>query len=93
MLLGVLLGQRQFDRAWNECLTRGPEVRDALLRLDGDYPARLEQLGTDVPCRCGFRPTILHYLSNERGFRLWMTNNHEVVSFSSSGRSSIRPRR
>jgi hypothetical protein len=83
MLAGVLLGQRQFDRAWNECLTRGQDVRAALLRLDGDYPARLEDLAIDLPCRCGMRRTILHYLSNERGFRLWITNNREVVSFSS----------
>ena len=83
MLLGVLLGQRQFDRAWNECLTRGHEVRNALLQRDGDFPARLEDLGMELPCRCGLRTTILHYLSNERGFRLWITNNREVVSFDS----------
>jgi len=83
MLLGVLLGQRQFERAWNECLTRGHEVRDALLQREGDYPARLEELGIELPCRAGFRTTILRYLSNERGFRLWMTNNREVVKFDS----------
>lgn len=81
---GVLLGQRQFTRAWNECLTRGYEARDALVRYhaqhDG-YPARLEELGTEIPCRCGMRKTILRYLSNERGFRLWMTNEREVVAF------------
>jgi hypothetical protein len=88
MLCGVLLGQRQFERAWDECLTRGHEVRAALLQRDGDYPARLEELDIDLPCRCGFRPTILHYLSNERGFRLWMTNNRQVVNFSSRKVSS-----
>ena len=93
MFAGVILGQRQFERAWDECLTRGHEVRDALLKHDGDYPARLEQLDIDIPCRCGFRTTILHYLSNERGFRLWMTNDREVVSFSSSGKFSTPQRR
>ena len=83
MLLGLLLGQRQFERAWNECLTRGHEVRHALLQRHGDYPVRLEELDIDLPCRAGFRTTILRYLSNERGFRLWMTNNREVVNFSS----------
>jgi hypothetical protein len=81
---GVLLGQRHFARAWNECLTRGDEVRDALVRFhaqhDG-YPARLEELEVEIPCRCGLRKTILRYLSNEHGFRLWMTNDREVVSF------------
>ena len=84
ILGGLLLGQRQFARAWDECRTRGYEVRDALVRHhtrhDG-YPARLEELGIEIPCRCGFRKTILRYLSNERGFRLWMTNDREVISF------------
>ena len=88
MFAGVILGQRQFERAWEECLTRGHEVRDALLKLDGDYPSRLEQLDIEIPCRCGFRTTILHYLSNERGFRLWMTNDREVVNFDSRKVSS-----
>ena len=88
MFAGVILGQRQFERAWDECLTRGHEVRDALLKLDGDYPSRLEQLDIEIPCRCGFRTTILHYLSNERGFRLWMTNDREVVNFDSRKVSS-----
>ena len=93
MLAGLLLGQQQFARAWDECLARGHEVRNALLKLDGDYPPSLEDLDIELPCRCGFRPTILRYLSNERGFRLWMTNNREVVSFSSSEKSSVRRRR
>ena len=87
MLAGLLLGQRQFERAWNDCLSRGVEVRDRLERFheqhDG-YPARLEELGGDLPCRCGFRRTILHYLSNDRGFRLWMSNDREVVNFGGS---------
>lgn len=97
MFGGVLLGQSQFARAWDECLTRGYEVRDALVRHDArhdGYPARLEELEIALPCRCGFRRTILRYLSNERGFKLWMTNDREVVTFavSSSGRSSAPPR-
>ena len=81
---GLLLGQRQFDRAWNECLTRGYEVRAAIVRYHAQhetYPARLEDLDTTLPCRCGLRKTILRYLSNERGFRLWMTNERDVVAF------------
>jgi hypothetical protein len=85
MLGGILLGQSQFDHAWSECLSRGHEVRTALLRRD-DYPARLEELGIDLPCRCGFRRTILHYLSNDRGFRLWMTNDRETVRFDAGSR-------
>ena len=83
MLGGLLLGQSQFRHAWEDCLTRGHEVRAALLAREGDYPTRLEDLGVALPCRAGFRTTILHYLSNERGFRLWMSNDREVVNFSS----------
>ncbi|MEO8380556.1 MAG: hypothetical protein ABI779_12895 [Acidobacteriota bacterium] len=99
MFAGLYLGQVQFARAWDECATRGFVVRDALIHYRAaheDYPARLGDLGIPVPCRAGFRPTILHYLSNDRGFRLWMTNEKEVVAFgdvrgiNSSGRSSIQ---
>lgn len=95
MLAGLLFGQRQFARAWEDCLTRAPAVRAALVayhaRNDG-YPARLEELAGEVPCRCGFRGTILHYLSNDRGFRLWFTNDRERHVFTASERSSVPPR-
>ena len=93
MLAGLLLGQQQFERAWNDCVARGETVRQALLARDGDYPARLEELDLELPCRCGFRTTILHYLSNDRGFRLWFSNDAERwvatdrAAFSASGRS------
>ena len=84
MFAGLYLGQSQFTRAWDECVTTGFTVRDALVRYhtehDG-YPARLEDLGIPLPCRAGFRPTILHYLANDRGFRLWMSNERKEVSF------------
>jgi hypothetical protein len=88
MLAGLLIGQRQFDRAWDDCVARAETVRVALLAREGDYPARLEDLGIELPCRCGFRTTILHYLSNDRGFRLWFSNDREAVFLNSSGRSS-----
>jgi hypothetical protein len=84
ILLGLLLGQRQFESAWRECIDSGERVRAAL--------------DIALPCRCGFRPTILHYLSNDRGFRLWMTNDRQTFvatdkrPFTASGRSSVRPR-
>jgi hypothetical protein len=80
ILAGLLIGQQQFERAWEDCLRRAPIVRTALLEhhtRTGGYPARLEELPLDLPCRCGFRETILHYLSNDRGFRLWYSNDRE----------------
>ena len=84
MFGGVFLGTWQFARAWDDCLTRGWIVRDALVRYHAEhdgYPARLEDLDIELPCRCGFRTTILRYLSNDRGFRLWMTNDRETIAF------------
>jgi len=84
MAAGVLLGQSQFRRAWDDCMTRGWVVRDALVRYHAQhdaYPARLEELEIEIPCRCGFRKTILRYLSNERGFKLWMTDDRRTVAF------------
>ncbi|HKR62884.1 MAG TPA: hypothetical protein VJZ00_04065 [Thermoanaerobaculia bacterium] len=92
MLAGLLLGQRQFAHAWEDCVANAESVRAALLARDGDYPPRLEDLGIDLPCRCGFRRTILHYLANDRAFRLWFTNDRETVVLSSSGRSAARSR-
>jgi hypothetical protein len=91
MLAGVLIGQQQFARAWEDCVRGAPVVRTALLdhhARTGGYPSRLEELSIELPCRCGFRNTILHYLSNERGFTLWYTNDRQT--FSATERSSSR---
>jgi hypothetical protein len=93
ILTGLLIGQRQFAAAWDDCVIRGESVRAALLRLD-EYPTRLEELPIALPCKCGFRSTILHYMSNERAFRLWMTNDRETfvgtdkIAFTPNGKSS-----
>ncbi len=91
MLSGLLLGQRQFARAWDECLTTGVQLHtrlEAFQAETGGYPSRLEELADALPCRCGLRPTILHYLSNERGFRLWMTNDRQTILFTAGGKAS-----
>jgi hypothetical protein len=83
MMGGVLLGQQQFARAWEDCTQRAQIVRAALVEhraRTGDYPSRLEELPIELPCRAGYRETILHYLSNDRGFRLWYSNDRERVN-------------
>ena len=99
LLGGVLLGQQQFERAWNDCAQRAELVRSALLEhhaRHGGYPSRLEELPLALPCGAGLRDTILHYLSNERGFRLWYSNDreHRIAThrgtFTASGTSSDR---
>lgn len=97
MFGGLHLGQQQFERAWEDCLARAETVRTALLATEGDYPSRLEDLDMELPCRAGLRGTILHYLSNDRGFRLWFTDDRQPHvasdrrSFTASGKSSAPP--
>jgi hypothetical protein len=103
MLAGLLLGQQQFARAWRDCPARAERVRAAVLAhytRSGDYPPTLAELPLrELPCRCGFRKTILHYHANERGFRLWMSNDFErrvatdrVPFATASGTASTPPR-
>ena len=93
MLAGLLIGQASFRRAFDDCVETGPGVRAAIEQYraqhDG-YPARLEEIYEDVPCGCVLRRTILHYLSNERTFRLWISNDESTITFTASGRSSDR---
>ena len=77
MLAGVWLGQLAFARAFEACRTRAPILRAAIIEhhaRTGDYPARLQDLKTGLPCDCILRKTILHYFGGDRGFVLWMTN-------------------
>lgn len=93
MLGGLFLGQQSFRRAWSECLDRGQEVAIAVTKHrneTGDYPPRLEQVYDDVPCECIVRDTILHYLSNDRAYRLWITDERSTWTFTASGRSASR---
>jgi hypothetical protein len=93
MLAGLLLGQRAFRVAYDECAAKGPTVAAALVHhraKHDDYPSRLEELDVDLPCDCILRDTILHYLSNERAFKLWITNDAQTVTFTANGRSASR---
>jgi hypothetical protein len=88
MVAGLFVGQREFARAYDECVQRSTQVRDAIERYEdehGEYPQRLSDLPIDLPCDCLMRDTILHYFSNERGYRLWFTNDFEKVT--ATGRS------
>jgi len=84
MFAGLRWGQSAFARAWDVCVLRGRVVRAQIVEYQqrtGDYPAQLQDLGTTLPCKCVLRKTILHYYANERGFRLWMSNDKERVAF------------
>ena len=93
MLGGVLLGQRAYREAFAECPAKVDRVQTALAKFRAehdDYPARLEDLGIDLPCDCRLRKTILHYLSNDRAYKLWISDDRATLNFTASGRSSSR---
>lgn len=84
LFAGLRWGQSAFAKAWDECALRGRVVRAQIVQRHAntdEYPARLDDLGIPLPCKCVLRKTILHYHANERGFRLWMSNDKEMVSF------------
>ncbi|HYR29132.1 MAG TPA: hypothetical protein VEU30_11745 [Thermoanaerobaculia bacterium] len=93
ILIGLILGQRSFEKAFAECVRDGESVHAALVAYNAQhdgYPSRLEELDVDLPCDCILRDTILHYLSNERAFRLWISNDSSTVNFTASGKSAGR---
>ena len=84
LFAGLHWGQAAFAKAWDECVLRGRVVRASIVQRHdntGEYPARLDDLGIDLPCQCVLRKTILHYNANERGFRLWISNDKERIAF------------
>jgi hypothetical protein len=84
MFAGLRWGEYAFAKAWDECVLRGRIVRAAIVQRHAntdEYPARLQDLGIELPCKCVFRKTILHYYANERGFRLWISNDKERIAF------------
>ncbi|PYQ31569.1 MAG: hypothetical protein DMF56_00205 [Acidobacteria bacterium] len=84
LFAGLRWGESAFAKAWDECVLRGRVVRAQIVerhKTTDEYPARLEDLGVDLPCKCVLRKTILHYYANERGFRLWMSNDRERIAF------------
>jgi hypothetical protein len=83
MVIGLVAGQRSFERAFHECSDAMPKVNAAIRRhteKHGEYPADLTKLGIEIPCECILRDTILHYSMNERSYRLWYTNDVVMIT-------------
>jgi len=95
MFGGVWLGQREFARAFADCPLRAERVRAAIVDYEaknGDYPTHLSDLRIPLPCDCMLRRTILHYASDHRGFRLWISNDRRRYELTATERSSGRSR-
>lgn len=83
MFAGLIVGQQSFQRAFAQCGSEAPKINAAIQRYTkehGEYPLDLEKLGIDLPCECVLRDTILHYVQNERSYRLWYTNDFATVT-------------
>ena len=75
-------GLASFDRAFNECVKRGEEVRILLgeyHRRHGVYPEALHELRSPIPCVRISGPTILTYERTTNGyalgFRDWLVDH------------------
>lgn len=70
-VVAYILGTLSFTRAFNECVTRGDEVRIQLSEYrqkNGQFPERLSQLDGDGLCRSVTRPTLLTYETTKDGY-------------------------
>jgi len=84
MLAGLIVGQQSFNRAFRDCSRGAPIVHAAIERYtkaNDEFPHDLSKLDMKLPCRCLLRETILHYAQNERGYKLWYTNDRQTLSF------------
>ncbi len=70
-------GQTTADRAFDDCLARGEEVRLALrsYRLEqGRFPQRLDDLAIDLPGQRLLHSTLITYQPKEGDYRLSFAN-------------------
>jgi hypothetical protein len=82
----LLMGKRQAGNAFNDCVSRGEEVRRALTRYrdqHGEYPTQLSKI--EARARCGrrmLRGDLLEYERRGAGYSLKFSD--WLVSFSAS---------
>ncbi len=78
LLLGFWLGHHVATRAFNECIKRGEEVREALAYYNethGRYPTTLTELELqNLPGDCLLRGNILSYDSDGDSYRLYFSD-------------------
>lgn len=67
------LGSNEQARAFNQCIEQAETVRLALAdfhRARGYFPAALEDLPMDLPCKPRFGSTLLRYTQTQAGYQL-----------------------
>jgi hypothetical protein len=78
-------GSTERARAFNECVERGEEARDALKayrQTTGRYPAALSDLGRSLPCQPALWRSLLDYAPTEGGYAL--SFGDALVTFSAT---------
>jgi hypothetical protein len=78
-------GSAERARAFNECVERGEEVRQALAayrQANGRYPAALTDLGPPLPCQPALWRNLLDYAPTDRGYAL--SFGDALVTFSAT---------
>lgn len=78
-------GSTERARAFNECVERGEEVRQALKeyrQATGRYPAALSDLGRTLPCQPALWRNLLAYAPSDRGYALSFGDG--LVTFSAT---------
>ncbi len=70
---GWSLGLKNAERAFDDCLRRSDNLREALYQYhfrQGSYPERLGALGIDIPGQRRLHPPLLVYRREGDGYRL-----------------------
>jgi hypothetical protein len=83
---GIYVGSQSFARAFNECVQRGEDLRNALAQHYGraaHYPQSLDELPPSTPrCERPLKGSILRYELTDAGYRLsfsdWLVS-HEAT--------------
>lgn len=90
MVAGIAAGQQAFANAFDECVESAPAVHRAIQQYTatrGEFPHVLSDLDIDLPCDCLLRDSILHYVYNERNYRLWFSNDR--ITYSATNKAPL----
>jgi hypothetical protein len=87
-------GSTERARAFNECVERGEEVRQALeayRHATGRYPAAPSALGRPLPCQPALWASLLVYTPTVPGYAL--SFGDALVTFSATESAPFKPRK
>lgn len=87
LAVGWVAGGQSSQRAYDECMARGEEVRSALAEFRahaGGYPRSLDEIPRRLPCRRVLRGSLLKYELTGSGYALsfgdWLVSHSATES-------------